>query len=522
MTKCGWKRRCVVAALRKEFIRPWIRAYFASGNRLPLVLATQPEGAWSKEDMAYVKAAAEYTGGMVLDCADEWEKNKEVAKRSARPGVVGCYCKRLILLAVAKRLAPKEWAWVDDDIEIVGSIDRCFDYARDKSGFCCTHFYIPSLISKKHPDSYYRCHVDPKDKIAWNSFMFFHGDANRQLKKLDRDFEFEDDEIAFTDLYKEDKDWYEGFYDFSSMNFQKICKCVDQIPIHFDGVALHYATTRRMGEVKKYWASKVRTLPPAPFEDRPGCDLGASEAIDAVFVVGSGSKHLNEELRYALRSLDANCKFIRNVYICGTCPSWVDRTKVRFLQWPDSYSDHAKDANIIDKLRHACEQPEIAERVLFCSDDQFVTRECTWDDFRPRYLRRYSPNDRWYAAKRRVWHNRLKATLARDMDRRRKCGLNTKNVYYYQPHIWMPIDRDKFLEYAKWSDYQHRVDTIIASGYFNFVDAGGEPNFDHVFLSGTQKGGKLTTHVAYTDSSFGSAMGYLKKLFPNPSRFEIK
>jgi hypothetical protein len=521
MSECRWKKRCVVAALRKQFIRPWIRAYLSSGNRTPLVLATQPDGAWSEGDIAYVKAAADYTGGMVLDCSKEWEKNGEVAKRSPRKGVVGCYCKRLILLAVANRLSPKEWAWVDDDIEITAPMDKCFDYCSTKSGFVCTHFYMPSLISKKHPASMYRCNLDPKDKIAWNSFMFFHGDANRQLKKMDRDFEVEDDEIVFTDLYKSDKAWHDGFYDFSSMKWQKICKDMSQVPTCFNGVALHYATTKNNCEVKKYWAGKADKLPPAPFEEMHGID-SSSDAIDAVFVVGNGSKHLNEELRYALRSLDANCKFIRNVYICGTCPAWVDKSQVRFLQWPDSYSDHAKDANIIDKLRHACEQPEIADRVLFCSDDQFVTKECTWDDFRPRYLRRYSSSDRWYVAKRRVWHNRLKATLARDMDRRKKCGLDTKNVYYYQPHIWMPIDRDRFLEYAKWSDYQHRVDTIIASGYFNFVDAGGEPNFDHMFLSSSQKVSRLTTHVAYTDGSFGMAMGYLKKLFPNPSRFEIK
>lgn len=242
-------------------------------------------------------------------------------------------------------------------------------------------------------------------------------------------------------------------------------------------------------------------------------------AVDAVFVIGTGSKNDNEELKYALRNLDRHCPFIRNVYISGECPDWVDTTVVRHLPWPDRFK-HAKDANIIDKLRHACEQPGIAKRVLFCSDDQFVTRTCTWEDFTPRWLRQYDPKDGWYEARNRLWHSRLHKTLDRDRRRRKSLGLNQANVYYYQPHMWMQIDRDKFVEYAKWSDYEHRDDTIIASGYFNFVDAEGKRNFDHVFISPGQKWPVAATHVAYSDTAYADAMRFLRNEFPDESRFE--
>ena len=242
--------------------------------------------------------------------------------------------------------------------------------------------------------------------------------------------------------------------------------------------------------------------------------------VDAVFVIGGGSMDGNLELRYALRNLDAHCKFIRDVYICGECPAWVDKTMVKHLQWPDRFS-HAKDANIIDKLRHACECRGIAKRILFCSDDQFQTRECTWDDFAPRYLRRYRPDDKWYANKKRPWHRRLRGTLERDAQRRRASGLNAADVFYYQPHMWMQIDRDLFLEYAKWCGYETRTDTIIASGYFNFIDAAGRPDFDHVFLVGGETRVSDVTHVAYHDGSFSSAMKILAEMFPDKSRFEI-
>ncbi len=244
------------------------------------------------------------------------------------------------------------------------------------------------------------------------------------------------------------------------------------------------------------------------------------QTVDAVFVIGTGSVDDNRELMYALRNLDTNCRFIRDVYICGYCPNWVDKTKVKHLQWPDRFK-HAKDANIIDKLRHACEAPGIAKNILFCSDDQFNTRVCTWDDFEPRYLRRYDPKDVWYAAKNRVWHTRLRKTLEREVQRRKSSGMDTRDVFYYQPHMWMQIDRDRFIEYAEWCGYEKRDDTIIASGYFNFIDAGGKPDFDHTFLGSNEKRIPDTTHVAYHDGSYKAALSILGKMFPEKSRFEI-
>ena len=245
-----------------------------------------------------------------------------------------------------------------------------------------------------------------------------------------------------------------------------------------------------------------------------------NSAVDAVFVIGTGSKHDNEELKYALRNLEKNCPFVRRVYISGECPSWVDKRNVVHIQYPDRFT-HAKDANIVDKLRRACEEQGIASRILFCSDDQFQTRVCTWEDFSPRWLRKFTPDDTWYDDKKRVWHTRLRKTLLRAMQRKEKTGHDPSKTFYWQPHIWMQIDRDAFIDYANWCDYANRDDTIIASGYFNFINAEGQANFDHVFISSRQEWPVKETHVAYTDSSFETAISYLRKTFPNKSRFEL-
>ena len=518
--------RCAVVCPRHDFIRPWIRAYFASGNTVPLLILTGPEGDWEGDDREYCEAAAAFSGGLVIDCSNEWREAEALEDR-AQVEKLGWYAKKFLLHAVATRVAPKAWAWIDDDAEVMGNLDACFDYAESAPGFICAQFYYTPEIDRRHPDRMFRSDIDIADKICWNSFVLFHGEANERIKEsLRKDFPVEDDECIFCHLYNTDPRWHEGFCDFSMRRWQVNCKVDEQIPKSFKCKILHYTSSVRDSEVKRNWAAKADILPKAPFEMK-GSNMktsvtggNADDPVDAVFVIGTGSKNNNEELRYALRNIDRHCQFVRDVYICGECPQWVDKNKVKHLKWPDRFH-HAKDANIIDKLRHACEAPGIAKRILFCSDDQFQTRECSWDDFFPRYLRRYSPDDRWYENKHRIWHTRLRKTLERDVQRRRQIGMDVNDVYYYQPHIWMPIDRDLFIDYARWCGYEQRDDTIIASGYFNFINAEAKPDTDHAFLGRGSRPTPDVLHIAYHDESYDAAMAILRKMFPERCRFEL-
>lgn len=245
-----------------------------------------------------------------------------------------------------------------------------------------------------------------------------------------------------------------------------------------------------------------------------------NDPVDAVFVIGTGSRHGNEELRYALRNVANHCPFVRSVYIVGECPKWVDRSVVTHLPWRDRFT-FAKDSNIIDKMAHACETPGIAKRILFCSDDQFQTRVCTWDDFAPMWLREYDKDDTWYDDRKHEWHSRLRRTLERERLRRVAMGLGEGGIYYWEPHIWTQFDRDRFLAYAKWSEYEYRTDAIIMSGYFNFIRQRGAQVSDHKFIWSDADFDNPVTHIAYTDEGFNAAMRYLHSLFPEPCRFEV-
>lgn len=505
---CGRSRgegRTVVVCPRHAFVRPWIRAYFATGNTLPLVVVEDPDGSWTAEDAAYCRQAADFCGGSVVR--------------------VACGRDRNAVLSEIARTMPTSWAWIDDSAEVTGNLDECFDYAERRPGFVCAQFFYegnsaPDSIDDTHPAGF---SPDAGGKICWPSIMLFHGDANERLAEDLSDAVRAKGDGAFGALYASSEAWHEGFCDLSIMGWQAHAADWRDVPEAWSGKIVDHLCDwngQPPGRVLSAW----KPSPAAPFEepsaDGMPDDTPDEDAVDAVFVIGVGSVDDNEELRYALRNLERHCPFVRNVYISGFCPPWVDRTQVIHLNWPDRFF-HAKDANIIDKLRHACEHRGIAKRILFCSDDQFQTRVCSWEDFAPRYLRRYASNDRWYEEKRRVWHTRLRNTLEREVARRRSLGLDANEVFYYQPHIWMPVDRDRFVAYAKWSNYEKRTDTIIASGYYNFVGAPGIPDADHAFLRAGTKELPRVTHVAYHDGSEKDAMRLLRAMFPERSRFEL-
>ena len=345
------------------------------------------------------------------------------------------------------------------------------------------------------------------------------------LRKIDKDNWIKRVNAGVSDHLKKkfsnwDQDLINEYFDVKPMD-KRFNGQIDHGVFPEDSFLRHYLADDGHKALDKLVASR-RSLYDAGDELVSGVTKSMQETdpVDAVFVIGTGSHSNNDELRYALRNLDAHCKFIRDVYICGECPSWVDKSAVRHLQWPDRFS-HAKDSNIIDKLRHACEYPGIAKKILFCSDDQFQTRECSWDDFEPRYLRVYKSNDSWYADKHRLWHTRLRKTLEREVQRRKSIGMKSGDVYYYQPHMWMQIDRDAFMDYARWSEYDRRDDTIIASGYFNFAYAKGKEDFDHVFLDHAVNSMPKATHVAYNDGCCDAVLKMLAQEFPEKCRFEV-
>jgi hypothetical protein len=220
--------------------------------------------------------------------------------------------------------------------------------------------------------------------------------------------------------------------------------------------------------------------------------------MDAVYMLGTGSRRNNEELGYSLRSLAKFCPWVERVFIVGECPSWV--TGVTHIPCGDPYTD-CKDANLIRKILKVC--PHTTD-FLCCSDDQLVTRPSEPSDFAPRYLPRVKLAET-------KWGRRLKDTLARFPD-----------PYYAQPHIWTPMNSDIFRDMVKSYPDWRKGGCTLFSLYLNHAGVAMVPNFDHAFLRSLPL--PDVRHLAYSDVAFSNPdfRAALGRMFPTPCKYEAK
>lgn len=92
--------------------------------------------------------------------------------------------------------------------------------------------------------------------------------------------------------------------------------------------------------------------------------------IDAVYVLGKGSTWQDNELRFSLRSLEQYVSGIRNVWIVGELPAWVQNV----VHVPFSDSHVCKERNIMDKVLRVCREEALTEEFLFLNDDHFALK----------------------------------------------------------------------------------------------------------------------------------------------------
>ena len=142
--------------------------------------------------------------------------------------------------------------------------------------------------------------------------------------------------------------------------------------------------------------------------------------------------------------------------------------------------------------------PNLSDDFLMCSDDQLVTMESSFNDFRPRYLRIYDPDDKFWINKKKngnIWFKRLCQTLDRF----------GKGAMFFEPHIFTPMNKHKFIKMCEKYDYQNEHGITVFSLYYNFIGEKGVPHFDHMTIGRPPfvipKGVRL---IGYFDSSFAN------------------
>jgi hypothetical protein len=90
--------------------------------------------------------------------------------------------------------------------------------------------------------------------------------------------------------------------------------------------------------------------------------------IDIVYILGSGSKWQDNEIRYSLRSVQKHLRMWNNVYVVGRLPEFL--TGVIHIQKEDD--GNSKEHNICRKIATACKDSRISNRFLMFNDDHFL------------------------------------------------------------------------------------------------------------------------------------------------------
>ena len=100
--------------------------------------------------------------------------------------------------------------------------------------------------------------------------------------------------------------------------------------------------------------------------------------MDILYIVGTGSKWNDNELRYSLRSIAKYGKNVGQVYIVGHKPDWVS-SQVIHIDCVDHFE--RKHKNMMYKVIVATERCNMSNHFLLSSDDHFYIKETDFDNY---------------------------------------------------------------------------------------------------------------------------------------------
>lgn len=240
--------------------------------------------------------------------------------------------------------------------------------------------------------------------------------------------------------------------------------------------------------------------------------------MDILYVVGTGSKWNNNELRYSLRSIDKNGVNVGRIFIATeTLPKFINPETVTHVCIRDL--GKIKHRNIMDKIECVMNYSDIADDFLLSSDDHFYLRETDFDRY-PLYhkgeIQERDENAEYWLSMR---------------DTKRLLEQHGLTTYSTNPHCNTHFNRPMFMEHSalmkegKQLRYGAEVNCLMGN---LMVAAGVEPvQYDDIKIKKFKDREDLLRQLGDTHcfSIYDSALNcgikeYLREIFPNKSRWE--
>lgn len=241
--------------------------------------------------------------------------------------------------------------------------------------------------------------------------------------------------------------------------------------------------------------------------------------IDIVYVLGTGSKWDNNEIRHSLRSVEKNLKGYRNVFIVGNIPDWVQH--VYDIEFRDLLQDNA-DGNIILKVITACNYPDLSEEFLLMADDSFILQPVNAREIEYMYKGDYPSLNKPGYFEANTWRKRLGRTLKTLHDQGR-------TSFHYDCHFPFRINKYLFRRIMMNVSFELGIGYTVKSMYGNLANVSPNRKLTNTQYTIFKEYDEKTINrrlensrfLSVNDSGLNSTMkAWIQKRFSEKSKYE--
>ncbi len=226
------------------------------------------------------------------------------------------------------------------------------------------------------------------------------------------------------------------------------------------------------------------------------------------------SAAMDQELRYALRSIEKHLKNYRNIWIAGVSKPDCVNDAVKFVQVKDDRG--SKQMNIHDAIKAVFNQPGCAENLIFWADDNAAIADVDALNFpvvaTENDMVGYDPAGKW-------WYRTLRATG----DLLKSHGFPTLS---YEAHTPVVFNKEKYLQIDREFNYYGNPNGLCyISMYYNRYRIPATHKQAAVKATFQGKADKAATagkmFIGYNNGGVeGGVLDILAEHFPKPSKYE--
>lgn len=231
--------------------------------------------------------------------------------------------------------------------------------------------------------------------------------------------------------------------------------------------------------------------------------------LDFVYILGTGSRWYDNELRYSMRSLEKYAPH-RRVVIVGEKPAFLSASVVHI---PAADDQVWKIQNAVSKLRIACQTEGISEDFVLMNDDFFFLREF---DYKPYHNKTLQYLHDYHSTKAGYYYEAIKTTL------KLLKSLGIDEPLNFEHHRPIVFNKKKFLDMINNLDWRVNL-YLFRSIYGNLYGLKSTDKRDCKIFEASQLHLYVNADIISTDNPVVVSKKFRKWLastFPKKSQYE--